>query len=196
MADDLKEFGTTGLKRSGGRINEEWLKELQGRKFNKVIMEMRDQDAVIGAILFAIEMLIRQVSWRVEPASEDNKDLEAKEFLESNMQDMSTSGESLISEILSFLTWGWAYHEIVYKKRNGDSGDSSTNSRFTDGKIGWRKIPIRSQESLIEWKYSEDNSLEGMIQQILGKSNTLIPIKSNCYLGPHTTSKTQKVKAY
>ncbi len=177
MADDLKEFGDTGLKRTNGRINEEWLRELQGRRWHKVIREMQDQDAVIGSILFAIEMLIRQVSWRVEAASEDNADMEAKEFLESNMQDMSGSWESLISEVLSFLPWGWSYHEIVYKKRNGENQDSSMNSRFKDGKIGWRKIPIRGQESLSEWKYTEDNSLEGMVQEIIGKPKTLIPIE-------------------
>ncbi len=179
MADDLKEFGDTGLKRTNGRINEEWLRELQGRRWHKVIREMQDQDAVIGSILFAIEMLIRQVSWRVEAASEDNADMEAKEFLESNMQDMSGSWESLISEVLSFLPWGWSYHEIVYKKRNGENQDSSMNSRFKDGKIGWRKIPIRGQESLSEWKYTDDNSLEGMVQEIIGKPKTLIPIEKS-----------------
>lgn len=59
MATTAGEIGRIGQKRYGGFFYEEFLKELQGRKGVETYREMADNDDVIGAILFAIEMLIR-----------------------------------------------------------------------------------------------------------------------------------------
>jgi len=162
MADEVKinpflEIGSTGLTRFGGWIYEEWLKDLQGQKAIKIYKEMRDSDPVIGAILFAIKMLIRQASWRVEAGGNTRQDEEAKEFLESCMKDMSHSWHDLITEILSMLVFGWSYHELVFKRRNGDSRDPAQKSKYTDGRIGWRKIPIRAQETFYQWVFDEED---------------------------------------
>jgi hypothetical protein len=79
------------------------------------------------------------------------------------MHDMEESWTDFISEVLSFLTFGWSYHEIVYKRRMGATGRPETKSKYDDALIGWRKIPIRSQDTLWEWQYEGDN-LQGMIQ--------------------------------
>ena len=160
------ETGRTGLTRFGGWVHEEWLRELQGQRGIKIYKEMRDNDPVIGAILFALKMLIRQASWRVEAAGKTNADTEAKDFLDSCLYDMSQSWHDTITEILSMLVFGWSYHELVYKQRMGDSRDSTRRSKHKDGRIGWRKIPIRAQETLWEWVFDEeDGSLLGMRQQ-------------------------------
>ena len=49
---------------------------------------MSENDDVIGAILFAIEMLVRQCKWNVEPGGDTTKDREAAEFVKSCMDDM------------------------------------------------------------------------------------------------------------
>lgn len=162
----LVEIGRTGLTRFGGWISEEWLKDLQGAKGIKIYKEMRDNCPITGAILFAIEMLIRQATWHVEAAGITKQDEEAKDFLESCLYDMSMSWPDTLSEILSFLTFGFSWHEIVYKQRQGDSQDPTKRSKFTDGRIGWRKLPIRAQETLWQWGYDEkDDSLISMKQQ-------------------------------
>jgi len=162
--DSFLELGSTGLSRWGGKVHEEWLSQLQGKKAIRVYKEMRDNDPVIGAILFAIKMLCRQASWRVDPAGDDNEDLEAARFLESCMNDMSISWNDTISEILSMLVFGWSYHEIVYKKRLGDQRDPSKRSKYNDGKIGWRKLPIRAQETLAGWVFDDDGGIQAMKQ--------------------------------
>ena len=58
--DTWPEIGTSGLKRSGGLVTEEFLPELRGPRAMRVYREMRDNSAVVGACLGAIEMLIRQ----------------------------------------------------------------------------------------------------------------------------------------
>lgn len=160
----LREIGATGLRRYSGVVQEEFLRQLSGPQAIRVYREMRENDPVVGAILFAVEMLIRQVSWRVEPASDSNEDLEAAEFLRSCMDDMSHTWQSFISEALSMLVYGWSFHEIVYKVRAGDSRDPSKRSRYNDGKIGWRKLPIRSQDTLHRWEFDEEGGIRGMWQ--------------------------------
>lgn len=114
-----KEIGRIGQRRYGGTIYEEFLHELRGTRGIEVYREMSENDDVVGAILFAIEMLVRQCDWNVEPGGDTAKDKEAAEFVESCMHDMQDTWTDTISEILSFLTYGWSFHEIVYKRRIG-----------------------------------------------------------------------------
>jgi hypothetical protein len=60
-----------------------------------------------------------------------------------------------IGELMSELGYGWSLVEGVYKLRMGDSADPSKRSKFNDGKIGWRKMSIRSQDTILEWKFDD-----------------------------------------
>lgn len=163
---DFRQIGSTGLDRQGGQIFEEQLRTLQQQNGIKTFKEMRDNDPVIGAVLFAIDMLMRQVSWRIEPASQENEDLEAANFIEGALNDMENTWQDTISEILSMLAFGWSFHEIVFKRRIGPhQRNPARNSRFDDGKIGWRNISIRAQDTLWAWEFNDNGSIKGMIQQ-------------------------------
>ena len=159
-----KEIGRIGQRRYGGNIYEEFLHELRGKRGIEVYREMSENDDVVGAILFAIEMLVRQCAWNVEPGGTTAKDREAAEFVESCMNDMQDTWTDTISEILSFITYGWSFHEIVYKRRMGNTKDQRTKSKYTDGLIGWKKLPIRAQETLYQWEYDNEDNLLGMTQ--------------------------------
>ena len=159
------EIGSTGLKRYSGYVNEEFLTQLQGSRGAKIYREMSTNDPVIVAILFAIDMLIRQAEWTVEPASEDPDDTEMSDFLQSCMNDMSMSWSETISEIMSMLVYGWSYHEIVYKRRLGLNRDRNLASKHDDGRIGWAKLPIRAQETLHKWEFSDGGDVTAMVQQ-------------------------------
>lgn len=165
-----KEIGRIGQYRygdagSGSIFYEEFLPQLRGIKGVQAYQEMADNDATIGAILYAIEMLMRQCEFHIEPAGDTAKDKECAEFVESCMNDMERTWTDTLSEILSFLTYGWSYHEIVYKRRGGDSDSPITNSKHADGLIGWRKLPIRSQDTLYGWNYKDGtDELTGMTQ--------------------------------
>ena len=157
-----RRYGTNGY---GSILYEEFLPELRGIKGVEAYTEMADNDATIGAILFAIEMLMRNCEFHVEPAGDSSKDKECAEFVESCMDDMERTWTDTMSEILSFLTYGWSYHEIVYKRRVGRTSSPITNSKHDDGLIGWRKLPIRAQDTLYGWEYKDDtDELVGMTQ--------------------------------
>jgi hypothetical protein len=161
------ELGTTGLRRTGNRglITEEFLTQLTGERGRRLLREMRDNDPVVGAILWAVESLIRNVTWTVEGVGGEDKDKKAVEFVESCMSDMSHTWEDFIAEVLSMLPFGFSWHEVVYKRRSGQKNDPSQNSRYNDGLIGWRKLPIRAQESLYEWVFDEEGGVQAFVQQ-------------------------------
>lgn len=155
-------YGTNGY---GSIFFEEFLPELRGIKGVQAYTEMADNDATVGAILYAIEMLMRPVDFTIEPASDSAKDKEAAKFVESCMNDMERTWADTLSEILSFMTYGWSWHEIVYKRRVGKTTSPITNSKYNDGLIGWRKLPIRAQDTLEGWEYKDDtDDLVGMTQ--------------------------------
>lgn len=164
MAGIFSEEGRIGQRRYSGTFFEEFLPQLRGKKGIEIYREMSDNDDMVGAIMFALEMLMRQASWSVVPGGPEAVDAKAAEFVDSCRDDMQQSWTETISEILSFLNYGWSWHEIVYKRRMGSRRDPRLNSKFDDGLIGWRKLPIRSQDTLWEWSYSPDDDLLGMIQ--------------------------------
>ena len=111
--------GATGLKQQGGYIREEFLTELSGTRWLQVVQEMSTQDPTISGILFAISMLMRQVPWSVQPFAEDDADKELAAFVEECLHDMREPWPMTLSEILSFLPWGWAALEKIYTLRAG-----------------------------------------------------------------------------
>ena len=128
------EIGRIGQFRYSGIIYEEYLPELLGKKGVEVYKEMSDNDDTIGAILFVIEMLMRQCTFTIESGGDTAKDKEAAEFVKSCMNDMQSSWGDTISEIVSFLTYGWSYHEIVYKRRMGKTKDKRTKTKKSEKK--------------------------------------------------------------
>lgn len=161
----LTEFGSTGVKRAAGVIDEEFLPALRGRKAVKVYKEMSQNDPMVGSLLFAIDKLVRQVTWRVEGNDNTPEQAEAVEFIEQCMDDMSHTWNDMVSEILSMLVYGWSWHEIVYKKRVGPwEKDPKKRSKYSDGKFGWRKIPIRGQETWLRWVFDPEGGVQAMIQ--------------------------------
>lgn len=163
---DFMEVGSSGLYQNQGVIRQEFLRQLQGRQAFANYREMADNDAVIGAMLQAIEMSIRGVDWTVEPADQnDEKAVAEAEFISGCLQDMSQSWTDTLSSILSFLVYGFSLHEIVYKRRKGPTDDPRTRSKFNDDRIGWRKLPLRSQETIVRWDLDDSGGIQGAYQQ-------------------------------
>ena len=156
---EFTELGSSGLRRAGGTITEEFLPALQGVKGFKVFREMRDNDPVIGAMMYAIDKVITRLEWHVE-----GEDERTAVFVDECLNDMSDSWDATLQNVLSMLVYGWSFHEVVYKIRGGMTGDPRTHSRFKDHRIGWRKWPVRAQETLQEWMIDDRGGIQGMEQ--------------------------------
>src|SRR5512135_1232348 len=152
------ELGRTGLTQYYGRVVEEFLPELQYERGRRVLREMSDNDPTIGALLTAIGMLVRSVDWRMEADEDDDP---RAQFIDECRNDMAHTWEDLIAEVVrGELIFGWSWHEIVYKLR------TFADSQYNDNKIGWKKMPLRAQESLWRFDFKEESqTLQGMFQR-------------------------------
>ena len=156
----LKEVGFTGLREFNGIITEEARKQLQFPRANKTFQEM-SQDATIASALSLFEMMISRAEWRVVPPQDPDEDeLKKAKFLEQNMHDMEHSWFEFIKEVTSMFTYGYCVNEKVFRRRLRAQG-----SKYNDGLIGLRKLPVRSQTTLKEWKFSDNGrNLTGVVQ--------------------------------
>ena len=185
--DDFIELGSSGLARTSGFIYDEFIAELRGIRGARLYREMADNDPVVGAMLYAIEKLILAIKWEVRPYQDGDKPITKKDkdnakFVEECMYDMSESWSAMVSQILSFLVYGYAWNEIVYKKRVGpDEEDGSKRSKYSDGKIGWRKIALRAQETLFSWGFDEHGGVTAFYQvdPSQGRGMVEIPIEKS-----------------
>lgn len=157
-ADPTEEIGFTGLRQMSGQIDEEFLPNLRGNKKIQTFKEMRDNDPVVGAILFSIEMLIRQVDFPIVPGGDEQADVDKAEFLRGCFDDMSDTWQDTLAQILSFLEFGYHIAEEVYKVRLGEvPEDPAEKSRFDDRRIGWKKLAPRAQETIQRWIFDPDS---------------------------------------
>lgn len=162
---DFMEVGSSGLHQNGGIVSEDFLRQLQGKQKYANFREMADNDPVIGGYLSGIEMIVRSVDWSVKPADEqDERAVAEAEFVSSCLTDMSTTWDDTLASILTFLVYGFSYHEIVYKYRRGYTNDGKTQSKYNDGRVGWRKLPIRSQDTVQKWEFDQNGGIRGMWQ--------------------------------
>jgi len=175
------EIGNTGIQKYGGTIYEEFLTALEMPACLKVYKEMSMNDPTIGAILYVAEQLIRRIKWPIVAGGTKPIDIELKNFIEECKYDMSTTWIETITEILSYFVYGWSWHEIVYKIRRGSSRNSNYSSKYSDGKIGWRKLPGRSQDSWQDWKFKEDSDELIAFEQMttIDSSVHVIPIEKS-----------------
>ena len=174
-------IGELGVPRGKASLwdDQDFLPQLRGKQAIRHYREMSDNDATIGAILFGIEMLIRQVDWPVVPGGETPQDDEAAAFLASCKEDMSHSWEDFIASVLTFLPYGWSFFEKVFKIRDEDS------SRFPDGLVGWRKLAYQPQETLWDWKQDTHGGVEAF-RWTAGGEKGEVPIEKGLHF--RTTS--------
>lgn len=182
----VAEIGVTGLKHDQGVIREEWVRALDGPNGNRVFEEMQ-LDPIVGAMLWAIYTELRRVGYTIEPAEETPEAEEAADFIDGCLEDMSSPFEDVIAEALTMLPFGWAYHEIVYKVRRGHvPGRPGQSSQFKDGKLGWRKLPIRAQETLRRWEMDDEGGIAGMVQIIDAAPDVTIPVEKALLFRPES----------
>jgi len=170
------ELGSVGLKRGGGVVAEEYVRDLTGIRGIRTYTQM-GTDEILGGVLYANEVLLRQVPWSLLPASDLPDAQDAAGMVEGMLfDDMSQTFASMLSDALSCQLYGWAFHEMVWKRRLGptpppgyDALDPAwawwAPSQFDDGLLGLRKLPIRAQETLMAWDFDDAGGVRAMIQQ-------------------------------
>ncbi|RYF52062.1 MAG: hypothetical protein EOO38_01485 [Cytophagaceae bacterium] len=187
---DLRALGSSGLKEFGGFIYESTLDELQGKRAVTSYKEMGDNDATAATILYAVDKLLRKVPSRVVPASTAQFDVDAADFLETCMHDMDEPWTDFTAEaMVGMMQYGFALNEKVYKRRAGDSPELHLNSRYADGRIGWRALASRSQDSIYKWVFDDNGRLVGVEQQAPPRNRVVYLPMDKCLLFRTSTEK-------
>lgn len=157
----IDQLGYTGLKVANGIIAEEIKRELQ---FPQSIMTYKQMgyDSTIASALNYYEHMMLKAQFEVKPHPEANEEQQQyAKFFEECLGDMEHSLQDFIQEVSSMNQYGFCVNEIVLRKRLYSKG-----SLYNDGKIGIRKLPIRSQDSISKWEYDEDQNLIGLTQTV------------------------------
>ena len=177
----MREIGVAGeYDPRNGLRHDEFLYELRGNKAMRKYREMRDNDPIVGAILTAMDMMIRSVEWKVEPAEgTGNNSEEVVNFVRECLDDMESTFQEFISEVLTFLPFGFSFFETVYKRRMGPGRNiPSMRSKYDDGKIGIRKLAPRAQWTIDRFEVSSTGEILGAYQRATWAnwSEVFIPI--------------------
>lgn len=164
----LGEKGYSGLNVLGGNILEECQHELRFPESIQTFKKM-SKDGAIAPALELVEMMIARVPWTVSIPEGYEESLKTKaEYLKQVMGDMEHSWKSFIKQVVSYNRYGFCVNEKVFRYRRKDKG-----SKYDDGLIGLKKLPIRSQDSILDWVYKDQGrELAGLVQQVNIPSNS------------------------
>ncbi len=132
------------------------LKTIGGKSlvFNKMQM-----NSTISGILLAFKSLCQtpKVIINENPDDPDRERAEYRaKFLEECLGDMQTPFSDVIGEILDMLAMGFKVMVPQFKARTGYDTDSNFNSRYYDGRIGWKSFLPIDPITIDKW-----NSIEG-----------------------------------
>ena len=173
----MAEIGASGLQYYSGMVQEEWLPQLKGTQGQRNLREMSETDAIVRAFLYAVEMMLRPTEWTVEPGGETPADEQASEYLESVLGDMSHTMADFISEWMATPVYGYCAFEICLKLRAGENEKPGLASRYTDNKVGVRKLAIRHPTTVERWQFDDAGGIQGIVQRAAPKwANVVIPI--------------------
>jgi len=133
-----------------GIRQDEFLPDMRGERGIKRLREMAVNDPIIGAILSAMDLMIRATEVRIEGGSEQANELVT--YALYNMQDQSF--EDFISDVLSFLPYGFSLFEIV----------AAPPSKHPQGWVTLKKLAPRAQWTIDRFETTRNGDILGVYQ--------------------------------
>ena len=156
------EIGYQGAKVLGGQIFEECSHELRWPQAIETYKKMA-KDAAISPALELVETMIARVPWDVKiPEGYEEELADKANYLKQVMVDMDHDWQSMIKQAATFKRYGFSTLEIVLRYRRKESG-----SKFNDGLVGVKKLPIRAQDTIEGWYWKNSGrELAGLVQRV------------------------------
>ena len=178
-------LGVAGDNTHHGQIRaDEFLPELRGKKAIRKYREMRDNDSTVGAVMYSVEQILRDVDLHVKPVDDSDAAKAEADFVKSVLDDMDHTLDDHISEALSYLSYGFGWFEVIYKRRVGPTERSDKkNSKYTDGRLGVKKIASRAPWTINKFDVNQKTGDVLGIEQEVGFMNgkNYIPLNKSIY---------------
>lgn len=171
------EIGNLGLKINGGLVVSETRKDLQF-PYCVATYDQMEQNIVIASALSIVNVIASRTPYYFESYDESDRHKKRKDFVEQVFNDMvDQTLDEFIREAMSVNKYGFSIHEKVFYFRRKKNG-----SKYDDGKIGIKRLPIRSQGSIAKWKFDEKvRTVLGCYQKeidLVDLQNGLITLKT------------------
>ena len=129
--------------------------------------EQMVKDTTLAAALNAVQTIAVRVPRFIQPYDESTTHKNRADFVEqclgisNDVNDMTHSFDDFLREVLSMNQYGFSIHEQVFRLRR-----NKYDSKYDDGKVGIKRLPIRPQNTIEEFKYDEDGrELVGVVQR-------------------------------
>ena len=146
----MSESGYTGLNIFNGVSAEELNSDLRFPRSVKTFKEM-SYHSTINSATTLFDNLISKVNWYfLPPENATEQEKRQCEIISEMMHDMDESWFDFISDLMSANRYGFTVHEKVFRRRLVSNG-----SKYNDGVIGWKKLPIRSQETIEKFIFDD-----------------------------------------
>jgi hypothetical protein len=150
-----------------GRIHnaDDHIELLQGFEASTFYDKMRRSDTQVRKVLAAINYPIKAAEWKIEPASDDAKDIEIAALIDQILfKDISFS--KFLHEALTFFLHGFSAFEIVHQNK-----DNKSLGQYT----GLAQLGFRKQNTVTEWYH---NSITGALEKIKQEANGDIEVSA------------------
>lgn len=149
-----REIGRTGIRHTLNHIvDDELAPEIRWPRSIDTFDKMKS-DPLISGSLMMIKQYIRKVEWDISPVGGVNADEEAVAkadiVRDALFMRMERSWDQVVTDILSFLEYGFSFHEPTYK--------------IYKGNFVWKDFPARSAKTIIGFKINERGYLEAIKQ--------------------------------
>ena len=178
-------LGVAGDNTHNGMIRaDEFLPQLRGSKAIRKYREMRDNDATIGAVMYSVEQILRDVELTVKPVNDSDEAKVEADFVTSVLDDMDHTLDDHVAEALSYLSYGFGWFEVIYKRRVGPTERSDKkHSKYTDGRLGVKKIAARAPWTINKFDVNQKTGDVLGIEQSVGIMNgkNYIPVNKSIY---------------
>lgn len=147
----LSSIGYSGINVIAGVSNEEIKRDLNFPNSIATYKQMSYHSSINSA-LSLYEYIIGKATYRVnsvKDATEEEK--QQAEFIKECLTDMQGNFDGVIQDALTSNIYGFSVLEKVYRRRYKSNG-----SQYDDGKIGWKKIALRNQETIAKFIYDPE----------------------------------------
>jgi len=151
-----REIGRTGLRYTGQNIVDDELAKCLKWPLSIETYKKMTSDPIIAGSLFLIKQYIRKVEWDIEAyngleASDEDK--RKADIIRKNLfEQMKRSWDEVITDILSFIQYGFSFHEPTYQ--------------VIQGNILFKDFPIRAQDTITEIEMDNKGYLKKIQQTV------------------------------
>lgn len=153
------ELGHLGIYYDENFIYEEAQRDLMYPN-SVVTFDKMSQNIVIATALNVANVIASRTPFYFESYDDKQVNIKRRDFVKDCFNDMTHNMKDFILDCMTAHKYGFAVIEKVFRYRNRSEG-----SKFDDGLVGIKRLPLRHQSTLCGWDFDDSlRELQGVYQ--------------------------------